>query len=83
MAHHRFKGAEEARDTAAVFIAVSGVLTFFLGVIAAWITHIVWLLQKLGADGGVTFGQILLGLLGLLVPPVGVVHGVMIWAGMT
>ena len=83
MAHHRHNDPDDSYDTVACVIAVCGFFSLVIGGFAAWVTHIVWLLQKLGADAGVTFGQILLGLLGLFVPPVGVVHGVMIWAGMT
>jgi hypothetical protein len=52
-----------------------------VAVLAAWITHIVWIIQKLASDAGATFGQMALGAIGAFMPPVGVIHGVMIWLG--
>lgn len=50
-----------------------------LSLIAAYITHIVWIVSTLAGPAGVTFGQFLLGFLGLFIPPIGVVHGLIIW----
>lgn len=47
----------------------------------AWLTHIVWVIGKLAGPTGVTVGQIILALLGSFIPPVGVIHGIMIWFG--
>lgn len=47
--------------------------------VAAWLTHIVWIVKALASDGGATFGQIALGVIGAFMPPVGVVHGIIIW----
>lgn len=62
-----------------------GLVLAFIGSIAAcigaWVTHLVWVIGKLAGDGGVTLGQVILGILGLFVPPVGVIHGIMIWFG--
>ena len=49
---------------------------------AAWITHVVWVIGKLAGDAGITFGQVALAVLGTLVPPIGVLHGIMIWFGL-
>jgi len=54
---------------------------FVLAVLAAWITHVVWVIQTLTSDAGATVGQMVLGAIGVFIPPVGVIHGVMIWFG--
>lgn len=48
---------------------------------AAWITHIVWVISALASDAGATVGQMVLGGVGAFMPPVGVIHGIMIWMG--
>ena len=48
---------------------------------AAWITHVMWVIGKLAGDAGITFGQLMLAVLGTFVPPIGVLHGIMIWFG--
>jgi hypothetical protein len=52
-----------------------------LSSIAAWITHVAWIIGALTSANGATSGQMILGAIGALVPPVGVIHGVMIWFG--
>ena len=49
---------------------------------AAWVTHVIWVIGKLAGDVGVTLGQVALAILGTFVPPIGVLHGIMIWLGM-
>jgi hypothetical protein len=57
-------------------------LAFGLACIAAYITHIVWVIRLLLAtDGMVHVGRALLALFGVFCPPIGVIHGVMIWFG--
>ena len=48
---------------------------------ASWATHIVWVISALASDAGATFGQMALGAIGAFMPPVGMIHGVMIWFG--
>lgn len=60
------------------FITMTG-LGMIVGAIAAWLTHIVWMIQTLMSPAGVTFGQIILGLLGLSIPPIGALHGLILW----
>jgi hypothetical protein len=57
---------------------------FSLSCLAAWVNHIVWIISKLASDAGATTGQMVLGALGAFMPPVGVVHGFMLFfdAGM-
>lgn len=54
-------------------------LGFFLSVAAAWVTHIVWIIKALSSDAGATAGQIVLGVLGAFIPPIGVIHGLILW----
>ena len=67
--------------TCGAVIAILGMMTFVMGIIGAWATHVVWIIKVLASDKGATLGQIVLGAVGTFFPPVGVVHGVMIWTG--
>lgn len=51
-----------------------------LACLAAWITHIVWVIATLSSEAW-TWGQIAIGAFGAFMPPVGVIHGFMIWFG--
>lgn len=70
-------------DGADVFFGGLGVMwvALILACIGAWATHVVWIIAKLASDKGATVGQMVLGGLGAFMPPVGVVHGFMIWLG--
>lgn len=55
------------------------VIGMFCLSVAAWITHIV---ACIGAITGVkVLGGILMLAFGVLIPPLGVIHGLMIWFG--
>lgn len=58
-----------------------GVVAFALSLIAAWVTHLVWIIQTLAGPAGITGGQLILACLGAFVPPLGIMHGIMIWFG--
>ena len=60
-----------------VFSVAMALLAF-----AAWITHVMGVIGKLAGDTGITLGQLMLAVLGTLVPPIGVLHGIMIWFGL-
>jgi hypothetical protein len=62
-------------------IAALFVLGFLTAAIAAWVTHVVWIIAKLAGTSGATFGQAALGVIGAFMPPVGIIHGIMIWCG--
>lgn len=47
--------------------------------IAAWVTHVAWIITKLSSDQGATVSQMVLGGLGAFMPPVGVIHGCILW----
>lgn len=67
----KFSSMEEKGALLIVFALVTAFL--------AWTTHIGWVVVKLSSDGGVTGGQIALGLIGAVVFPIGIVHGYIIW----
>lgn len=52
-----------------------------LGMFGAWATHIVWIIGVLASSVGATAGQIILGILGSILFPIGIIHGIMIWFG--
>lgn len=80
MTHNRYKVTVHSDDLGAAVMGV-GCLGAFAVMAVAWATHIVWVIGKLAGPAGVTGGQVLLGFLGSFIPPVGVIHGVMIWFG--
>lgn len=53
----------------------------FISLPLAWITHFVWIIKILASDKGATAGQMVLGALGAFMPPIGIVHGYLIWLG--
>lgn len=54
---------------------------FWLSLIGAWLTHVIWIIQTLSSEIGATMGQAVLGGIGAFMPPIGVIHGFMIWFG--
>jgi len=49
--------------------------------LAAWGTHWIWFFRSFGMFARGISARYFLGLIGLLVPIVGIIHGVAIWAG--
>ena len=68
------------RNTNISFFDIFALLSFFAICIVAWATHIIWIIASLSSDAW-TWGHIALGAIGAFMPPVGVVHGFMIWFG--
>lgn len=68
----------DADDWVAISI-VGALLASIATLVAAWVTHVVWVIKILAGSAGVTFGQLLLGFLGTFIPPVGIIHGFIIW----
>ncbi|MGZ8364798.1 MAG: hypothetical protein ACXWWG_00635 [Nitrospira sp.] len=60
-------------------LVVLPVVALVISVFAAWVTHILWLFTTLTSAAGATAGQIVLGILGVFVPPLGVLHGIFLW----
>lgn len=65
----------------AAFGIGAGMIAFWFALIAAWVTHVIWIIATLASDFGATAGQMVLGAIGTFMPPVGVIHGLMIWLG--
>lgn len=59
-------------------VAIFGIIVLWVGGISAYITHLVWSI-KLLMKGTEVISQMVLAGLGLVVPPVGIVHGVILW----
>lgn len=58
-----------------------GIFLFAMTALAGWLTHVVWIIRKLAGDNGATVGQMVLGAIGAIVPPVGTLHGWLMWIG--
>lgn len=58
---------------------IIAIVAFVMTCAAAWITHVVWIIKVLASAAGATFGQIALGVLGAFLPPIGVIHGLILW----
>ena len=56
-----------------------GMIALWAAFIAGWATHIVWTIKLLTGTGNVTIEQLVFAALGALVPPLGSVHGFMLW----
>ena len=69
------------KDDFYAVIGMSGIAALFIVPVAAWITHIIWIIGALASHAGATAGQMVLGGIGAFMPPVGVIHGIMIWLG--
>lgn len=56
---------------------------FWLAVVVAYLTHLIWSISLLVSDAALStaVGKIVLAVLGVVVPPIGVIHGVMVWFG--
>ena len=57
---------------------VAGALAVFV-MCAAWLTHVIWVIRVLSSDAGATVGQAALGIIGAFMPPIGVIHGLVLW----
>lgn len=64
----------DADDIAAVSL-MGFIVTGFFG----WITHIVWVIGKIAGSAPVTGGEMAIGVIGAFMPPIGAIHGVIIW----
>ena len=58
---------------------VIALVAVIISAAGAWVTHVAWIIGKLASDGGVTVGQIGLGVIGAFMPPIGVIHGIILW----
>jgi hypothetical protein len=49
--------------------------------LAGWVTHVIWAIRMLANEKGATMGQMVLAGIGAFMPPIGTIHGWMIWFG--
>jgi len=65
-------------DTTDLFVGL-GCLGFFIGIVAAWLTHLWWTLTLLMSEASHPVGHYILAVLGVLLAPFGALHGVWLW----
>lgn len=78
MRDYRITYSRSGDGGGAVLFTILGIAMTF---VAAWVTHMVWVIKVLASDKGATAGQMVLGAIGAFMPPVGVLHGFLIWFG--
>ncbi len=59
--------------------AVIASISLCVACFAAWATHIIWIIKALASASGATGGQMVLGVLGAFMPPIGIIHGLILW----
>ena len=57
-----------------------GCLFFVIITIPAYITHIAWAIMTLAYQESTVAGQVVLAIVGSVIPPIGVIHGMIIWS---
>jgi hypothetical protein len=70
---HHFEG------DGAVAVFVLSIFGFILTGFAGWVTHILWVIGKITGVAPVTGGEMAIGVIGAFMPPIGAVHGVILW----
>lgn len=55
------------------------VIALVIGAAAAYLTHLIWAVHALASDHAATAGQIVLSVAGTFLPPIGVMHGLVLW----
>lgn len=54
-------------------------IAFFVVALSAWITHAMWAITLLMDEKLFTWGKLVLAVLGTVFPPIGVLHGFVLW----
>ena len=54
-------------------------LAFWISALAAWVTHMVWSIKLLMSVEPALVQQMVLAIIGVLVPPVAIIHGYILW----
>lgn len=63
-----------------IILAIIGYISIIMATVGAYFTHVIWAVTLcLEPNVIMTGGKIFLIILGLLIPPVGMVHGWFIW----
>lgn len=58
---------------------VALIISLWFTAAAAYLTHLVWAVSTLMSEHAATAGQIVLSIAGTLLPPLGLLHGVVLW----
>lgn len=61
------------------FTLFTSVIAFVALLFAAWATHVAWWISLCMTEQMDTLGEAVLAILGTLVPPIGVLHGLILW----
>ena len=69
------------KSAAAPFWIFVGLFVTILTMLAAWLTHVITTIQALATPGGSEAVEIAVLVVGTLMAPIGVIHGIMIWFG--
>lgn len=67
------------KELPAVIAMIFVIAALALTSIAAWVTHVVWWVNLYMNEQLDTAGEGVLAVLGTLCPPIGVIHGVILW----
>lgn len=59
--------------------ALIGLIALIVAPIVAWTTHCVWWMKLIMNEQMDTIGEGVLAVLGTLCPPIGVIHGFILW----
>lgn len=62
-----------------VFILVVAAFATAIAAVAAWVTHVIWWVNLVIANELDTLGEAVLAIIGTIAPPIGVIHGLIIW----
>lgn len=68
----------DATETSAM-LGVVGLVGFIISLAAAWITHVIWWVKLLMNEEMDTLGELFLAGIGTFVPPIGIIHGYILW----
>lgn len=70
-----------SRGTSGAISWFFGICFVLLSLITAWVTHWIVTIKYLVSGGEATVGYVALLILGCVVPPIGIIHGIGIWLG--
>jgi hypothetical protein len=60
-------------------LMIAGLLSIGLAIFLAWVTHCAWWIKLLMNEQMDTAGEGILAVLGTTFPPIGVIHGFILW----
>ena len=75
------RSISKTKGLSAAFSWFVGVGVVVLAMLSAWVTHWVVAIKYLVSGGEATIGYVTLLVLGCVVPPIGIIHGIGVWLG--